>query len=82
MADDQQPHGQNEAAPMSLTKGDIPALVKAVAEELGPWIDKVVPGKYCIKVGIFGRRAVHLAPSSSSKGYPSCPQIKSRQRTY
>ena len=47
MADDQQLPQQDETAQTSLTKSDIPALVKAVAEELGPRIDKVVPGKCC-----------------------------------
>jgi len=69
MADDQQPPGQDEAPQMSLMKGNIPALVKAVAEELGPRIDKVVPGKCCIKAGIYGCHALHLVPCSS-KGVP------------
>jgi len=42
MANDQQPPRQDDAPKTSLTKGDIPALVKSVAEELGPKIDTVV----------------------------------------
>jgi len=34
----------DEDAQVSLTRADIPALVKAVAEELGPRIERFVPG--------------------------------------
>ena len=47
MADDNQLPDQHdmEAAQMSLMRDDIPALEKAMAEELGPRVDRVVPGK-------------------------------------
>ena len=71
MAHDYQLPWQDKAAQTSFMKGDIPALVKAVAEKLGPWIDKVVPGKCCIKVGIY------VWPPCSAL---STSQVKSRQR--
>jgi len=60
-------------------KGNIPALVKAVAEELGPQIDKVVPVECSIKVGIYGSCAISARSAAAAAARGTLAGFRSSQ---